>query len=282
MSIIPIPEVSEEYSPCPPKTTLNNRIKKLSKPVWGDLYPMVHDWGRLEPSHLFIFSKEEILNPSAAITAHKETKVDYDMLPFSDFCYTLTLNVNKTKDEPAFKQYHKFLVRVMDRNENEFLVGVYMKHPDGFYDMKVIFTFLKKDRIAGQAWYRHKKNTDEQGVKEAILDMGHRAIESMKEFLYKFQTHSVTIDDSPARQYKVSKLPPSEQRKQYHYTIDLNKKRKVPLFRQRKKSDTPTRMGRHERIGHTRTYKSGKVIFIEAYEVSKDMPWAQNSKRYRL
>lgn len=269
-----------DFEILPSKEILMNRISSINKMIWGSLLSNAKDWCRLHPTHVFIQARtEEEAKDDSKISDVKRNQVDYDILPFEDFLYSSDLVIRGEEGEEARRLYNSLLIRVRDQSEATLSVALFMKSAEtGRYDLKIFFDVNKQTKKPQRAYFVNVK-----GTKDFLLSMIPRAMETLDNFLYLFQSYEVEVisTSSPNERKPQMARTEEERARASSYIIDLCRKRKVPLFKSRKKG-TSSRKGRHERIGYWRTSKNGIRHFVKSSVVSKDMPWAKNSKRYQL
>lgn len=237
------------------KTKLERSIVQMGPSFWGSANNEVKKLGDLSESILFIGDHEP---------KRKGNEVDFDFLPFSDFMFLSNVII---EDRMIFRE--SMLIRVIDKGD--YLQATsFIKPPrqEGKFAVFLSVLIFKENNQFRPQYWRGIPNKEEDSTVRDTFAVGIR--EAVISFLQMFQSHVVVEDNSPVRSYSVSKKPKSLHAKYVEYTIDVSQKRKRKKGNGKGKSGTdrsPTK--EHERIGHTRTYKSGKVVRIKAMTICK-------------
>lgn len=152
------------------------------------------------------------------------------------------------------------------------------------YHLRLAFSLEKSTGHAKNSTYLLMKPKDQKAAeadRKLLAQIAGQAIDSLIGFLYLFQNHEVDIDTSPAKKISYGSSVP---KKKYdcHFSIDLTRKRKIPLTSEPKPKATHARPICHERIGHMRKYKSGKVVYIKPAMINPDRKEKKPGKTYTI
>lgn len=193
----------------------------------------------------------------------KWEKVDLSHVPFQHFSFLHTAPIN---DKVFSFLYHCV------RKQHHLEITLYQDMEDKLTRLRleplIVFT-LNDQYISKVIEYIQAPNRPAKEIRETspvLLDFAKFSISHFLEKVMNFETTKVT-GTLKTPNPRIHGTDVDVIAKNVHYVLDMSKRRSYPLT----KSNRPTgfHMPEHDRIGHVRRYKSGKVVNIRPTTINK-------------
>lgn len=249
-----------EVKAAPVKTATSRKLDLMSKIVLAGKMKMrkEHEYFvkmglDISPSILFVEIK------SNAELEKKSVHYNFADLPFPDTMFLCTMEVI---DSESVSVHNNLLIRIRQKKDGNVYIMTYRELDNG----KLSFMSLMEVNVSTGEHSRILPS-DESGYGAVVDDMHVIILKTARQAMFTTLNFERVVKTDPTRSFSVKKKINKRDIPLYlEYTLDKSKAVKYGNISRGGTHRSPIE---HERMGHYRHYKNGKIIFIEATVINK-------------